>query len=203
MNNTRDTMKIKGSEIGFDLDGVIADTAEAFIRLACEEHDFCSFALRDITAFQVEDCLNIPLSVVEKIFEAILLDSLATGVKPMAGAVEVISEMTATAPVSIITARPLQQPVEDWLEHFFPASACANIRLVATGRHDDKARHIHQHGLRYFIDDRAETCLQLADLTKATLMPITPLVFSQPWNQGKHSLQSVGNWQEIRAMLAL
>ena len=190
-------MKIQSKEIGFDLDGVIADTAEAFIRLACEEHAFCSFTLKEITSFQVEDCLAIPVSVVERIFEAILRDSLATGLQPMKGAVEVITEMTTSAPVTIITARSLQKPVEEWLEHFFPATACANIRLVAMGCHDDKARYIHEHGLRYFVDDRAETCLQLADVA------ITPFVFSQPWNQGKHGLQSVGNWQEIHAMLAL
>lgn len=190
-------MKIDSDEIGFDLDGVIADTAEAFIRLACEQHAFCSFTLDDITCFQVEDCLNIPAPVVETIFGDILEDSLATGLQPMEGAVEVISEMTAAAPVTIITARSLHQPVQDWLEHFFPAEACANIRLVAMGRHDDKARYIHEHKLRYFVDDRIETCLQLADVA------ITPLVFSQPWNQGKHALQRVGSWQEIRSMLAL
>ena len=190
-------MKIKSGEIGFDLDGVIADTGEAFIRMACEEHDFCSFTLEEITTFQVEDCLDIPISVVERIFGAILRDSLATGLQPMAGAVEVITEMTASAPVTIITARSLQRPVEDWLEHFFPGPVCANIRLVAMGHHDDKARYIHEHRLRYFVDDRAETCLQLADSA------ITPFVFSQPWNQGKHDLQSVASWQEIHAMLAL
>ena len=189
-------MKIQSGEIGFDLDGVIADTAEAFIRLACEEHAFCSFTLKDISTFQVEDCLNIPVPVVEEIFDAILRDSLTTGLQPMAGAVEVISAMTDVAPVTIITARSLHQPVEAWLEHFFPCAVCANIRLVAMGRHDDKARYIHEHKLRYFVDDRAETCLQLAD------MAITPLVFSQPWNIGKHTLQSIESWQEIHAMLA-
>lgn len=197
MTRTNEQMKIESGAIGFDLDGVIADTAEAFIRLACEEYAFCSFTLEHITTFQVEDCLNIPVTVVETIFDAILRDSLATSLQPMAGAVEVITEMTAAAPVTIITARALRQPVQDWLAHFFPASACANIRLVAMGRHDDKARYIHEHKLRYFIDDRAETCLQLADAA------ITPFVFSQPWNQGKHGLQCVGSWQEIRAMLAL
>lgn len=190
-------MKIQGKEIGFDLDGVIADTAEAFIRLACNEHAFCSFTLEEITTFQVEDCLDIPAPLVEEIFDAILRDSLASGLQPMEGAVEVITAMSSTAPVTIITARSLHQPVEEWLEHFFSAAVCSNIRLVAMGRHDDKARHIHEHQLRYFVDDRAETCLQLAD------MAITPFVFSQPWNQGKHALQSVENWQELQAMLAL
>ena len=32
------------NEIGFDFDGVIADTAEAFIRLACSEYGYCGFS---------------------------------------------------------------------------------------------------------------------------------------------------------------
>ena len=188
-------MKIKSDEIGFDLDGVIADTAEAFIRLACQEFDYCSFRLEDITSFQVENCLNIPPALVEQIFYAILKDSLATGLRPMPGAVETISNMTAKTTVTIITARPAHQPVADWLYHFFPASTCNQIKLVATGDHDDKARYIRDHRLRYFVDDRLETCLKLAE------NDITPIVYKQPWNQGRHSLQEVSSWQEIEERL--
>ncbi|MCF8055312.1 MAG: hypothetical protein K9K37_01570 [Desulfocapsa sp.] len=187
---------INSHEIGFDLDGVIADTGEAFIRLACEEFDYCSFRLEDITSFQVEDCINIPTDLVEQIFYAILRDSLGTGLTPMSGAVEVIAEMADKAPVTIITARNLERPVSDWLDHFFPARTCRQIRLVAMGDHDDKTRYIKEHKLRYFVDDRMKTCLQLAD------NEITPIVYNQPWNKGKHNLQNVSNWQEIKALLA-
>ncbi len=190
------TMQIKSHEIGFDLDGVIADTAEAFIRLACHEYNHCSFRLEDITSFQVEECLDIPTSLVEQIFYAILKDSLGSGLQPMSGAVETITSMTEKATVTIITARPLQQPVTDWLDHFFPAKACEKINLVAMGDHDDKARYIQEHQLQYFVDDRVETCLQLA----AT--GITPIVYNQPWNQGRHKLQTVSSWQEIEAKLS-
>ena len=95
-------MKIPHHEIGFDLDGVIADTGEAFIRLACEEFDYCSFRLEDITSFQVEDCLGISTDTAEQIFYAILKDSLGTGLLPFPGAVEVITDMARLAPVTII-----------------------------------------------------------------------------------------------------
>ncbi|MBU0945728.1 MAG: hypothetical protein KJ804_19210 [Proteobacteria bacterium] len=189
-------MKIKTDEIGFDLDGVIADTAEAFIRLACQEFDYCSFRLEDITSFEVENCLNIPAITVEQIFYAILKDSLGTGLQPMSGAVKTITNMAEKAPVTIITARTLHQPVADWLEHFFPAKTCGQIKLVAMGNHDDKARYIREHKLRYFVDDRVETCLQLAE------NDITPIVYSQPWNQGRHRLQQVSSWQEIEKRLS-
>lgn len=190
-------MQIEVNQIGFDLDGVIADTAEAFIRLACEEYDFCSYSLNDITSFQVEDCLDMPIQLVEKIFYSILEDSLGTQLKPMSGAVEVISRMSRTAPVTIITARSQERPVTDWLTHHFSSATCSRIQLVAMGDHDDKARYIHEHKLRYFVDDRAETCCSLQQ------QDIVPLVFDQPWNRGRHQLHSVTSWQEIHNLLQL
>ena len=190
-------MKILPHQIGFDFDGVIADTASAFIRLACEEYDYCSFSLSDITSFQVEDCLDIPMPLVNRIFTDILEDSIGCGLTPMPGAVEVLSEMTAAATVTIITARPLLEPARDWIESFFPATASRAINLIAMGDHDDKARYILDHGLHYFVDDRAETCRQLVANN------ITPLVFCQPWNHNRHDLRTVASWQEIRELIVL
>lgn len=188
-------MNRKPHEIGFDFDGVVADTGEAFIRLACEQHNFCSFRLQDIHSFQIEDNLPIPRDIVERIFLDILRDSLTTGVQPMPDAVEVITAMTDNSPVSIITARSLEKPVTDWFDHFFPANTCQQIQIVAMGEHDGKLQYIQEHGLQYFVDDRLQTCLQLKG------SGITPIVFSQPWNQGRHSLQTVANWQEIKNFL--
>lgn len=183
-------------EIGFDFDGVIADTAAAFIHLACSKYGYCSFCQEDITHFELENCLNIPGEVVEQIFTDILTDSLTTGVLPIAGAVECLEQFTLISQVSIITARPLHNPVFDWLDRYLSRTARQNMKVVATGDHDDKVRHIHEHKLKYFIDDRAETC------TKLVLENITPFVFTQPWNRNQHSLQMVADWQEIRALVS-
>jgi 5'(3')-deoxyribonucleotidase len=190
-------MKIPPHQIGFDFDGVIADTAATFIRLACEEHEYCSFTLEDITSFHVEECLDIPIPLVEKIFTDILEDSLGTGLEPMPGAISVITELASAAPVTIITARPLLQPASDWLDALFPREVRRAVTLIAMGDHNDKARYIHEQGLRYFVDDRAETCRQLAENS------ITPFVFSHPWNRDRHDLQTVASWQEIRDLIAL
>ncbi len=188
-------MNIRSHEIGFDLDGVIAATGETFLRLACENFGHCSYSLDDIKDFEVEDCLGIPKDHVEQLFHIIMKDSLNTGLQPMPGAVEVISTLANQSTVTIITARPLTNPVADWLDHFFPDDTCKNIQLVATGDHNDKTRYIKEHNLRFFIDDRVETCLQLAETD------ITPIVYNQPWNIGKHTLPNVSNWQEISNLL--
>lgn len=189
-------MNINGNEIGFDLDGVIADTGEAFVRIACEEYDHCSFRLEDITSFQVESCLPIPTNQVEQIFHAILKDSLGVGLKPNPGAVKVISSLAQQETVTIITARPIEEPVIDWLEHHFSEETCSQINLVAMGDHDDKARYVRDHNLSYFVDDRIETCFQLATTG------ITPIVYNQPWNQSSHDLKTVNNWDEISNLLS-
>ncbi len=188
-------MAIAADEIGFDLDGVIADTAESFLRIACSKYGYCSFSRKDITNFELENCIPIPHHLVDQIFTEILTDSLATGLQPMEGAVETLTFLAENSPITIITARPLLQPVLDWIDVFFPAKTRDATQVVATGDHNDKVRYIHEHGLKYFVDDRAETCMQLADAN------IIPLVFSQPWNQNRHNLQSVENWADVRKLI--
>lgn len=188
-------MTIQIDEIGFDFDGVIADTAETFIKLVCREYGHCSFTKDDITNFDLENCLDLPLAHVEKIFTDILTDSIGTGLQPMDGAIEALTRFSQISTVTIITARPIQQPVFDWLDRFFPAATCKKMRVIATGDHNDKVRYIHKYNLKYFVDDRAETCLQLGREN------IIPIVFSQPWNKNRHTLQTVANWLEIEKLI--
>ena len=183
------------ARLGFDFDGVIADTAEAFLRLACEEHGLCGFRLEDITRFEVECCLDMSAETAAAIFGSILQDSLSTALRPMPGALEVISELAERAgTVTVVTARPLLEPVLDWFAHHLPPPTLQAVRVVAMGDHDDKPRHILAQGLDWFIDDRAETCQQLH------AAGIQPLVFRQPWNQHCRHLPAVSSWQEIREL---
>lgn len=190
MEMARPEPKIAPGQIGFDFDGVIADIGEAFLRLACTNYGHCDLTLEQISSFQVEECLNMPRSTIEKIFEDILQDSIATGLKPIDGAVDSLKQLTRHTPVTIITARPEIGPVSDWLRHYFGAEA-TRFKLVSSGHHDDKERYIRMHNILYFIDDRLTTCVMLAE------SGLNALVYSQPWNRAGHDLPSVNNWQEI------
>jgi len=187
--------RIAPDEIGFDFDGVIADIGEAFLRLAHEHHDY-SLSLEEITSFQVETCTRIPQSTVNTIFTDILNDSLATGLLPIPGALEVISDLTRRSTVRIITARSLDQPVIDWLEHHLPADICRKIDVIAMQDHDLKVRFINHHNLRFFVDDRAETCVQVAQAN------LHPLLYRQPWNAGWNTFTVVDSWQQIAEHIA-
>ena len=126
--------KIRPAEIGFDFDGVIADTVEAFIRIACEQYGHCGIRPADITDFSVEQCLDMDAGLAESIFLQILHDSVGTGLLPMPGAVAVLDDLTGHGQVTIVTARPDAEPVHHWLHTVFPAQARRRIRVVARCR---------------------------------------------------------------------
>ncbi len=186
--------KINPAYLGFDFDGVIADTAEVFIRLACEKYNFCNIRIEDITDFEVDRCLDIAPEIIQSIFTEVLLDSIGTGLQPMPGAVQVLGELTEQAELTVVTARPSPEPVRDWLETFLPVTTCSRIHIIAMGAHDSKEVHIQKGGLTHFIDDRAETCTQLSSVG------IGAIVFAHPWNKNRHDLPTVNSWREIRAL---
>ncbi len=188
-------MKIPPQEIGFDFDGVIADIGEAFLRIACQKYDYCSLSLDEITSFQVESCTDIPLDIAQRIFTAILEDSVSTGLLPVEGAQETLTRLALRSKVTIITARSLHTPVANWFDKYFNKAACDNINIFAMGNHDDKVRFIEEHNLGYFVDDRAETCEQVAEAG------YVPLLFRQPWNRNWNNFTTVSNWQEIAALI--
>ncbi|MCL7413682.1 MAG: hypothetical protein M8353_08720 [ANME-2 cluster archaeon] len=101
-----------------------------------------------------------------------------------------LEELTGHRMVTLITDRPVQ----DGMETVMPPGVYENIRIVAMGAHDDKPRHVREHCLVCFIDDRAETCYQL------NAAGIRPIVFSLPWNDGRHSFPLVRKCDEVRSL---
>lgn len=182
-------------KLAFDFDGVIADTAEAFLRLACHSHGYCNYTKEDITNFELENCIDIPGDLVVEIFTDILTDSIKTSLQPMPGAMSVLHSLASTRDVLIITARPLDQPVHDWFALHGSAELVQRVKVIATGDHDDKMRHLQEHGISFFIDDRAATCKELAS------HGVHPIVFTQPWNANRHSFPTVSSWRDIALLL--
>lgn len=192
----RAAMKIIPQLLGFDIDGVVADTMEAFIRLAHLDHGVGPIAPEEITDFSVEKCLALPAAIIAAIFGRLLDEPLAAGLKPMADAVSTLQALAVSGPLTFITARPNPEPISRWLRVVLGEEVFRKVDLVAMGEHDGKLAFIKERGLQYFIDDRAETCLHLH------AHGITPFVYNQPWNRGRHELQNVDDWRAIRALCA-
>ena len=181
---------------GFDFDGVIADTMAAFLRIACEDYGHCGHRLEDITRFDLKP-LPIDQEILEEIFVALTDRPLAMGVLPMPGAAETLARLSEIHPVTIVTARPDPGPVEEWLAHFC-GPAAARIRVLHSGGdHDAKMGPIRAAGLAAFIDDRAETCL---DLARAG---IDAHVYEQPWNRGRHHLPVLRGWDDVARLFGI
>jgi uncharacterized protein len=71
----------------------------------------------------------------------------------------------------------------------------AAIRVVATGDPDTKLHYLLDHRVQYFVEDRLETCQQLAR------HGIIPILFAQPWNRRPHSFLEVADWPELAGLL--
>jgi len=187
-------MKIAPGLIGFDIDGVVADTSEAFIRLAADDYSI-TIHPEELTDFMAEKCLTCSPQIISEIFDRLLKIPLEVNLRPIPHAISVLRKFAEAAPLTFITARPDPGPISTWLEAHLGTTAYAQSRIVATGDHDGKVPHIRRFGLNYFVDDRHQTCNQLA-----TEPDITPIVFSQPWNRGRHTHSSVASWHEIRQL---
>ncbi|MDX2434096.1 MAG: haloacid dehalogenase [Desulfobacterales bacterium] len=186
--------KINPAHIGFDIDGVVADTGGAFIRIANEEYGLHSLSLKDITYYEVVGSLDVERKIIDEIFKRLHDEPLSSGIQPMEDAISVLHKYAEHAPLTFVTARPQKEPIAMWLKHFLKPAAHEKMRLVAMGEHDNKTPYIKNLGLKYFVDDRLQTCQKLAR------EGITPLVYNQPWNMNGHDLQTVDNWQAIHAL---
>lgn len=182
---------IEPDRIGFDIDCVVADTMEAFIRLARNDYGI-TIQPDDITTYEVEKCLAVDPRIIGEIFCRLLESPVENGLQPMAGAVDVLTALSGLAPLTFITARPVREPIDRWLAQVLPAPVYNRSRLVAMGNHDGKAAYINKLGLRYFIDDRLATCVELAGAG------FFPIVFDQPWNRGNHGFAAVASWSGIK-----
>lgn len=187
---------IHPGQIGFDIDCVVADTMEAFIRLAEQEYNI-AVVPEQITDFTVENCLAIDPEIIDSIFMRLLAEPLEHKLLPMENAVPVLEKFARHAPLTFVTARPNRTPIFDWLEALLGPQVMAEARLVAMGDHNGKINHIKELGISYFIDDRFETCEDIA------AQGITAIVYNQPWNENRHNLPTVRSWSEIEALCAL
>ncbi len=186
---------IQISEIGFDIDGVVADTMEAFIRLARDEFGIEDLKKEQMTSYWLEECLSIPADTVMAIIERLLTDPFGVGLEPIPGAREVLTRFAAYGRLTFVTARPIEKPIEAWLKSLLSDVPSVDIEVIATGCHSAKAGVLKELGLRYFIDDHLETCQELCS------RGIGAIVFDQPWNRGPTPFLRIKAWRELQAII--
>ena len=182
--------KIRPTELAFDIDGVIADTFRAFVHTARESYGV-EIDYEAITDYDFKNVIDMDDRASDAIIERILEDPLGIGVRPIPGAVEVLRRLSAFGPICLVTARTNREAIMAWVQQTLSLRKGDGLRLEATGTHEDKLPILLQHSIRYFVEDRLDTCYLIQQ------SPVTPIVFQQPWNRKVHPFLSVESWDDI------
>lgn len=185
---------IAPGNIAFDIDGVFANTMALFLEIARKDYGINRIKYEDITQYFLEECLDIEPEVIRVIINRILEEDFDGELKPVEGAVEVLSEIARKGPLLFVTARPKLSPIKAWVEKMLPQQA-SRIEVIATGTFEGKADVLKVRGLQYFVEDCLEICFMLGE------HGIIPILFNQPWNRSPHPFQEVSTWAEIRALI--
>lgn len=181
--------------MAFDVDGVVADTMDLFVRIARERYGVRNIRVEDITSYELSECLAMDPGIIGAIVEELIHGTHAEPLCPMAGAARVLKEISgAGLPLVFVTARPRQGPIRDWLLSALDLAPGA-MEVVATGSYDAKAGILREAGRTWFVEDRLETCFNLHE------SGIRPVVFAQPWNRRPHPFPEVNSWEELRGLL--
>jgi uncharacterized HAD superfamily protein len=191
---TNADVKISPNELAFDIDGVFADTFRVFVETARNEYGL-DFEYEDITEYDFRSVLDIDEGISREIIGRILDYPIEMGIRPIIGAVEVLTGLSRHGPLLFVTARSNKESIFRWIHRQLRWVDKGVIRIEATGNHQEKLPVLLKHGIKYFVEDRLDTCDLLA---KAS---VTPIVFEQPWNRKPHSFQSVKNWDDISHMI--
>lgn len=187
---------IDPTALAFDIDGVIADTMHLFLDILETHYDIHTVRYADITAYRLDHCLDVDLNILEGAVGRILDGRYQAVLKPIPGAGQVLRRIgEATGRILMVTARPDSSLIARWMDQLLNGqTAC--LQIVATGCYDDKAQVLLDNGVKWFVEDRLETC----HLVKAA--GIEPVVFKQPWNQHPHDYLEVATWQELEQRIA-
>ncbi len=190
------TREIPGPvEIGFDIDGVVADTMDSFLRIAHRDYGIEGITKDRITSYWLEDCLPVPPDITTEIIGRLLEDPFGVELRPVAGAREVLSHLGGMFPLVFVTARPVGGPIEEWLRALLKDLPSERIHVIATGKHDAKVEVLRKLGVRCFVEDHLETCRAVWNAG------IKAVVFDQPWNQGEVPFPRVRSWEEIMSLV--
>ena len=187
-------VNIRPEEVAFDIDGVFADTFRALVNAAGRDYGI-SIDYDDITEYEFWNVIDISEKICREIVQRIMDEPLKMGIVPLDGAVNVLKRLTARGPVLFVSARPERESIFLWIKEYMKAVDPALIRIEAVGGHEEKAPVLRKNDIKYFVEDRLETCYLL---DRASIIPI---VFDQPWNRKKHPFVTVRNWQDICGMI--
>lgn len=188
-------MKISPKEIAFDIDGVVADTFRVFVDRARNDYGY-GFTYEEITEYEFLEVLDITEEDSDTIIGDLIRSPIKSGVQPMQGAREVLTRLSRSGPLLFVTARPEKDPIIEWVYYQLPDVDKSRIHLEATNTHREKLPILLESGMKYFVEDRLETCYLLEEAS------LSPIIFEQPWNKKAHPFPVAKDWADLSAMIS-
>jgi len=184
---------IAPSDLAFDIDGVVADTMAVFVKLAQERYGFTWLTKDDLRQYDLYACLNIDREILNELICMTLDDEHTQQIPPMHGAAEVLTELARQGPLRFVTARIWPESIIRWLNQTLPDVDPNRIEVFATGLPEAKCSILKELKVRYFVEDRFETCKLLSQ------NGIQPLLFDQPWNRVPEAVAfpRIENWSQL------
>jgi 5'(3')-deoxyribonucleotidase len=186
--------RIPPRELAFDIDGVFADTFRVFVDTARKDYGV-RIEYEDITEYEFLSVIDMEEAIASEIIDRILSDPIRMGIKPMRGSVQVLSKLAHTGPILFVTARPEKEAISAWVTQKLRRADSGLIRVEATATHLQKLPVLLNHGIRYFVEDRLDTCYLIEEAS------LVPIVFEQPWNKKAHPFCRVKDWWELAALI--
>ena len=191
------TASIDPCLLAFDIDGVVADTMAVFVRLAHERYGLTHISQQDMLCYNLYECLGLEKQIIDDLIHLTLDDWHTMQIPPVPDAPEVLMELAAVAPLRFITARVCSEPITQWLFTVLPRVPRERITVIASGAPETKLDILNELEIRYFVDDRIETCRHLKEAG------IEPFLFDQPWNRNEPAdgFNRVENWIQLKSWL--
>ena len=193
--NMNDKEPIDPCLLAFDIDGVVADTMAVFVRLAHERYGLTHLSQQDMLSYNLYECLGLEKQIIDDLIRLTLDDCHTMQIPPVPGAPEVLMELAGVAPLLFITARVCSEPITQWLFTVMPRVPREKITVIASGAPETKLEILSGLDIRYFVDDRIETCRRLKEAG------IEPFLFDQPWNRNDPAdgFIRVQNWIQLKS----
>ena len=185
---------IDPNKIGFDIDGVLANTMQLFLDILWQVHGINHIGLEDITRYELAACLDIDPEIISAANQSIIDGDYSGRLEPIEGAAGVLKRLGAYGPIRLITARPYPGPMTSWMAGLLPPDRY-EVEITATGGFENKIDILKREKITYFVEDRIETCFLLQD------QDITPILFAQPWNRESHPFVEVENWRQLERLI--
>lgn len=186
---------IQPTELAFDIDGVVADTMSLFVRLAHDRYGLSHITKDNMTCYNLYNCLNLEPEVIDDLICLTLDDEHTLQIPPMPMAPDVLTELANHGPLRFVTARIWPESIISWLQQTLPQVSPENIQVIATGLPEAKLAILKDLQVRYFVEDRLETCHLLAQ------DGIQPLLYDQPWNRVPNQFPRFDSWLQLRQIM--